>query len=398
MPIVFGQLGHPEKVRQWLVDMTLRSLVLVAFVLIGVVGCGGGAPLRNGRIVFAHKMGGNTRSAQHLVETVLPTGKSRSVLPVPIPEERSRGGAAMMMPRWSPDGKRLSVVSHRSLYIVDADGGNALWISPFTESYPDAKDFAWSPDGQRLAFVDNGFLRVVSVDGQRGVLIAENSTGRVYNVPMGWSADGQELFFYEHGVRGKFRLYGVKLASQDFGDWPKVMRPSRSKEKPRSAGLPRDRWRLLATWSTGRYDSCRMNRAQQQLACFLRGQSRNDSPSSVPWSHVAVVSTDQGKVSAFLPETVDELPKWSPNGEIAAFSANDGLWTVRSDGWGHPVRVSETAQDFAWSPDGKWLVVAPKDRKSGIFKVRSNGKDRQHLVEPGGVVRSLAWQAIPRKK
>jgi Tol biopolymer transport system component len=368
----------------------------------GLAGCGA-SPLRNGRIVFDREAPDgavmvNGRSMRDVIETVLPTGADRAIVAMPLPERSDQGGAEMMLPLWSPDGQRMSLVSNRGLFIVGADGRKAVSIGPFGESSPEAKDFAWSPHGNSLAFVDNGLLRVVSADGKRGLVIAENSTGQVYNVPLGWSADGKELFFYEHGVKGQFRLYAVELTPEDFGDWSLVMPPAGRRSSAQA--LPPERRALLAGWSVGRYQGCRVNMAAQQLACLLSGGMKPDpqnSRATIAWDQVKLVAMDSGKVTDFLPEQVNGLPKWSPDGEMAAFATAAGLWTVRTNGWSNPVQVSKPVKDFAWAPDGQWLAVVPQSGKS-IFRVRPNGKDLTLVLKSEGRVRSLSWQGLQRKK
>jgi WD40 repeat protein len=352
-----------------------RSWILSGLVLVGLAGCGQSSPLVNGRIVFSRQ----TPDRTTIVETISAMGTDRSLVDVPLPERSDVGGAAMMLPLWSPDGQRMSLVSKRVLFVVNADGRGAVPIGPFNESSPEEKDFAWSPDGKWLAFVDNGLLRVVSADGKRGLVVATNSTGRVYNVPMGWSADSRELFFFEHGAGSQFQLYGVDLEPADFGDWAQVL-------AQRPVGLPPDRRRLLAGWPTGQYQGCRANLAGQQLACELSSGA------------VQVVSMADGCVSDFLPRQVTGLPKWSPNGTMVAFSSQDGLWTVGTDGWGKRVKVAPRVGEFVWSPDGKWLVMVPQDRSAGIFRVRPNGEDLALVAKPEGEVRSLSWQPLRRKK
>jgi WD40-like Beta Propeller Repeat len=189
------------------------------------------------------------------------------------------------------------------------------------------------------------------------------------------------LRLYEHGVQGKFRLYGVKLNSADFGDWAQV-----AAALPNALGLPQERRRLVAAWPTGLYQGCQANPAGQQLACFLSS------------GQVQVVPMAEGSISNFLPGKVNGLPKWSPKGEMVAFSNSEGFWTVATDGWSNPVKVSESVKDFTWSPDGKWLAIVPKGGKSGIFRVRPNGKDQILVVPPGNLVRSISWQRLQQKK
>jgi Tol biopolymer transport system component len=75
----------------------------------------------------------------------------------------SEGGAAKRLtdspfqdirPRFSPDGKRIALTSHRDgnaeLYLMDQDGANLRRISDNAErdDYP-----SWHPDGKQLAAI-----------------------------------------------------------------------------------------------------------------------------------------------------------------------------------------------------------------------------------------------------
>lgn len=71
------------------------------------------------------------------------------------PRRFTAGIKSDIMPRWSPDGKRLAFVSTRDsdapqIYVIDRDGGEAR---PLTHMARGATDPAWSPDGKRIAFL-----------------------------------------------------------------------------------------------------------------------------------------------------------------------------------------------------------------------------------------------------
>src|SRR5260370_40318150 len=58
------------------------------------------------------------------------------------------------LPRWSPDGKQLAVLSDRreqqQVYAMRADRGEA---SALTQGKRGVRNFAWSPDGKQIAFL-----------------------------------------------------------------------------------------------------------------------------------------------------------------------------------------------------------------------------------------------------
>jgi Tol biopolymer transport system component len=107
-------------------------------------------------------------------------------------------------PRWSPDGRRLSVVSESALVgsgLVNPDGSHFM---PFKN--PDRTlnmgCTGWSPDGLRLACgvgtwseadVRNGIYTVRATDG--GDLIRVTNPGDAFDDPGDYSPDGRQIVF-----------------------------------------------------------------------------------------------------------------------------------------------------------------------------------------------------------
>lgn len=82
---------------------------------------------------------------------VVPTDGSTSARPF------THGPKRDSAPRWSPDGTRLCFVSDRGddktkaqLYVIPADGGEALKLTDLKES---VESPVWSPDGTHIAFL-----------------------------------------------------------------------------------------------------------------------------------------------------------------------------------------------------------------------------------------------------
>jgi len=69
-----------------------------------------------------------------------------------VPMFRMRGAASEL--RWSPDGRRVAVVSNRGTHsfvgVFDPAANTLRWIAPSTDS---DQSPVWSPDGARLAFL-----------------------------------------------------------------------------------------------------------------------------------------------------------------------------------------------------------------------------------------------------
>jgi len=101
-------------------------------------------------------------------------------------------------PAWSPDGKRIAFCVFRlshpfhepSLYVMDADGGNAKKIADH------AAEPSWAPDGKRIAFTS-------SVDGKYDIATIRDdgsdrkqlSSGAGENASPAWSPDGATIAF-----------------------------------------------------------------------------------------------------------------------------------------------------------------------------------------------------------
>lgn len=115
-------------------------------------------------------------------------------------------------PAWSPDGLRLAFSMQGDIWVVPAEGGEAVAVTegPWYYFQP-----SWSPDGQRIAFaVDTGGnldIGVVGVDGTGLVRLTEDEAVDIEPV---WSRNGQALFFVSSRTRG-FDIFRLHVADGD---------------------------------------------------------------------------------------------------------------------------------------------------------------------------------------
>ncbi len=107
-------------------------------------------------------------------------------------------GAAVLMPRWSPDGGRLIFTSYRSgfpdIYVADVASQRLDTFASLAGSNTGAH---FSPDGRRVAFVattKEGWREIYAGDAQgRGLTrLTRSDTGKTSPV---WSPDGTRILF-----------------------------------------------------------------------------------------------------------------------------------------------------------------------------------------------------------
>ena len=112
-------------------------------------------------------------------------------------------------PSWSPDGKRIALVSDRDghpdvipgwftseIYVMDNDGGNQQKL---TNNPNDDRSPSWSPDGKQIVFQSdrdegdhNIEIYVMDADGSNPQNLTNNPTAD-YNPS--WSPDGKRIAF-----------------------------------------------------------------------------------------------------------------------------------------------------------------------------------------------------------
>ena len=113
--------------------------------------------------------------------------------------------AAYMSPQWSPDGKRIAFTANietlpsgpRSLYVMDADGGNRTMLTRFATG-GGMTHLTWSPDGRLIAYIEDHAIWVVSSAGGQAVRL----TGDLHPEDVAWSPDGKWIAFYPYPAFG----------------------------------------------------------------------------------------------------------------------------------------------------------------------------------------------------
>ncbi len=255
-------------------------------------------------------------------------------------------GASSYAPAWSPDGKRIGLLSrrpgetHTQVLAVPIDGGEA---QPLTDIDANIHAFAWSPDGKRIAYTaDRKPTEAEAEDREQG---RDWQVGDV------------------HGTM-------VRLWVQDL----------RSGE--RTAVTPRDRHIAQMDWSP---DGKRL---------VVQASTRADVDGVMMYSGLFTVSAAGGQLEPLTP-TAGKLGHvtWSPDGSSIAFlgatDINDptaGVLHIVPAAGGDARRLTEdyegTGQWMKWIGRDKLAMLANEGTRTAILEVSTNGQRKGSTKGP----------------
>ena len=102
-------------------------------------------------------------------------------------------------PAWSPDSRWIAFVSHGTLFVMDAEGGNVRHLGEAGTVFINC---TWSPDGKQIAFITAGLedgrviyrIDVIDVDGQNTRQLTKSEEGTVIR-ELVWSPSGKWIAY-----------------------------------------------------------------------------------------------------------------------------------------------------------------------------------------------------------
>jgi Tol biopolymer transport system component len=272
---------------------------------------------------------------------------------------------------WSRDGASLVVqrqsVDRVDLFLVNIDGSPEVRLT--NDQIPDGWA-QFSPDGSKVAFARGNApatgwaaLEVVNADGSGERRLAAWS-GSPTSLGYSWSPDGTRIVFARGSSpeRGDDDIYvanvdGTGITRLTTGDHavcqgapPQLVKCDRLEDPVWSPDGSRIGFVAVT-----------MPRGGRRVADF----------------EIDVMKADGSGVrqltGSSTPATGCTFPAWSPDGSELVASCKSGIFVVSADG----ARIAQVAPPSwygaSWSPDGKEIAVALRDRH--IYLVNADGSD-----------------------
>lgn len=287
--------------------------------------------------------------------------KPRHIYVVPItggtPRRLTEAGNLNDRPRWSPDSKRLALISDRGgsaqVWLMDPDGAGARQV---THLPTEAGGVLYSPDGKNLLF-----------------------TSEVYpDCPD--NACNQSRLEAEKNSKVKARAYTHLL----YRHWDHWQSPRRSHlfVVPLKGGMPKDLTpgdRDVPPFSLGGGDDYALSPDGQEV-CFVMNADAELATSTN--SDLFVVSIGGGEMRKItLNPGADNSPSYSPDGKYLAFRTQlragyeSDRWRLavleRATGKLHQIteNLDRWVTGFAWAPDSTRLFFTVEDRGRQILQM-----------------------------
>jgi TolB protein len=245
----------------------------------------------------------------------------------------------------------------KEIYVADYDGAGA---SPATQNRSVNLSPMWSPDARSLAFTSfsRGYpdlYRIFPFE-RRPEQVLSAFAG--INTSPGWSPDGQHVAL-TLSKDGNPEIYVLNVAT---GTFRRLTRHPAIDTEP--------------SWSPD----------GRQIA-FV--SDRLGPP------RIFAMDAEGGNVRQITDGSAHTQPRWSPRGDLIAYTAREGrftIWVVNADG-SSPRRLADAGdnQSATWSPDGRHLAFQTS-RLGGwhIFSMFADGSEQNPLIR-GGSDTSPSW-------
>lgn len=123
---------------------------------------------------------------------------------------------------WSPDGTRIAFtrgLTHRRVFVMDADGSNQLDLSVWDQSDPGTKvdmEPVWSPNGTRILYTGDEDYRwqIFAIDPDGGNRVNLTNALGDWGLRASWSRDGTRIA-YQGGRDGTDGTDSIYLMNAD---------------------------------------------------------------------------------------------------------------------------------------------------------------------------------------
>ena len=286
------------------------------------------------------------------------------------PRQITHEGESNERARWSPDGKRIAVISDRSgsaqVWLMDPDGANAKQV---TNLSTEAGGVLFAPDGKSLVFTSDVFPACGADDACNKKALDEEKASKV-------KARIYTSLLYRHWTRWQAKTRSHLLSVPVEGGAATDLTPGDRDVPPFSLGGPDD----YAIAPDGKEVAFSMNSDP------VPAISTNADIYAVPigGGEMRKITSNPG---------ADSSPLYSPNGKYLAYRSQSRAG-YESDRWRLLVlerstgRVTSLTQNldrwvtgFNWSPDSNALFFTTEDRGRQAI---------QYLPVTGGSMRVAA--------